>query len=151
MPLASLPADVQEALVRDYPDLGNCLYFVLAGQDEQRPGDGHQGRVPRGTGSVGDSVGEGAGAEPGKAAHAVLYDIGSGLVNWLVYENRSAPAAAPGRTTTAATPDDIRSLRSRARACWGDGLGRVIEATPGAPFSAPLFAPYPTLPYRTLP
>jgi hypothetical protein len=55
--------------------------------------------------------------------HAVLYDIGNDLINWLVYTNLDAPAAEPGRTTTTATAADIQQLRDGARARWGEGGG----------------------------
>ena len=103
--LASLPHETKSALEREYKDLGNCLYFVWA---KGRGGD--NGSKDR--------------------AHAVLYDIGNGLINWLVYTNRDTPAAEPGRTTTAATEADIQSLRCAARMCWGEALGGVIDATP---------------------
>lgn len=63
--------------------------------------------------------------------HAVLYDLGDGLLNWLIYELRpQGPVAEPGRTTSAASSADVRRLHSEARRVWGDALGAVIEATP---------------------
>lgn len=66
-------------------------------------------------------------AEP--RASAVLYDIGDGLVNWLIYENRTEPRAPPGRTITAASAADISCFRSTAKQTWGEALGGIIEAT----------------------
>jgi catechol 2,3-dioxygenase-like lactoylglutathione lyase family enzyme len=60
---------------------------------------------------------------------AVLYDIGDGLVNWLVYEPADQPQAPPGRTTTTATPQDIELLHKEAKTRWGEGLGGLIECT----------------------
>ena len=65
---------------------------------------------------------------PGKSA--VLYDIGNGLVNWLLYETCDNPKAPPGRTTTTATSYDVQELKQQAKAQWGPGLGGVIEYTP---------------------
>ena len=60
---------------------------------------------------------------------SVVYDIGNGLINWLIYENRDVPTAAPGRTTSMATDNDIALLQARASAAWGPALGAVIAAT----------------------
>ena len=73
---------------------------------------------------------------PGKSA--VIYDIGQGLVNWLIYETTDTPKAPPGRTTTTATPDDILSLQRLARSNWGVALGAVIELTP-TPFQNDIY------------
>ena len=62
--------------------------------------------------------------------HAVLYDLGDGLLNWLIYETRPEPVAEAGRTTSAASDADVRRLHSEARDVWGEALGAVIEATP---------------------
>lgn len=66
-------------------------------------------------------------AEP--RGSAVLYDIGDGLVNWLIYETRTEPLALPGRTITAASAADVKRLRSTAKETWGEALGGIIEAT----------------------
>ena len=73
---------------------------------------------------------------PGKSA--VLYDIGQGLVNWLIYEVCEVPKAPPGRTTTTATAADIAALQTSARDSWGDALGAVIEHTP-TPFQNDIY------------
>ena len=58
--------------------------------------------------------------------HAVLYDLGDGLLNWLIYELRpQGPVAEPGRTTSAASSADVRRLHSEARRVWGEALGAV--------------------------
>lgn len=62
--------------------------------------------------------------------HAVVYDIGGGQINWLIYENRTHPVAEPGRTTSAATEKDIARLRDDACKHWGEAFGEVIKATP---------------------
>ncbi|CAE8600706.1 unnamed protein product [Polarella glacialis] len=59
----------------------------------------------------------------------VVYDIGDGLWNWLIYENRSQPVAETGRTTSAPEPEDIARLRANARSHWGEALGGLIEVT----------------------
>ena len=61
---------------------------------------------------------------------AVLYNIGKGLANWLIYENAEEPLAQAGTTTTTASPEHVKRLQSSARGHWGDALGGVIEATP---------------------
>lgn len=61
---------------------------------------------------------------------AVLYDIGNGLVNWIVYECCDKPNAPCGRTTTTATTQDIALLKKNAISEWGDALGAVIECSP---------------------
>ena len=98
-----MPQDTRDMLRHQYTDLSNCLYFI-------------HGRTK---GSVQE--------------HAVLYDIGKGLINWLVYENRDTPMAEAGRTTTAVSQAEVEEFIKRARDCWGDALGAVIEATP-SPF-----------------
>ena len=63
--------------------------------------------------------------------HAVLYDLGDGLLNWLIYEIRpQGPVAEAGRTTSAASAADVKRLHKEARAVWGEALGAVVEATP---------------------
>mmetsp|Transcript_33473 Transcript_33473/g.94726 ORF Transcript_33473/g.94726 Transcript_33473/m.94726 type:complete len:623 (+) Transcript_33473:71-1939(+) len=67
---------------------------------------------------------------PEGGQHAVLYGLGNGLVNWLLYENRSEPLAGPGQTVAAAPKHEVEQLKSTARSRWGEGFGGVIEATP---------------------
>ncbi|CAB9529453.1 Inherit from strNOG: FAD binding domain [Seminavis robusta] len=104
VPEKDLPASVQTALRTEYPDFGNCMYFIW--------------------GPMGKS--------------AVLYHIGNGLVNWLVYECCDHPTAPPGLTVTTATPDDIAALQQSAKGEWGDALGGVIQCTP-APFQNDIY------------
>jgi catechol 2,3-dioxygenase-like lactoylglutathione lyase family enzyme len=77
---------------------------------------------------------------PGKSA--VLYDIGKGLINWLVYDVETCPngkpKAPPGRTTTTATPEDIQQLQDRALEEWGPALRALIQATPN-PFQNDIY------------
>ena len=67
---------------------------------------------------------------PREGQSAVLYDIGNGMVNWLVYQTCDSPRAQPGRTTATATPAEVDALRQQARCVWGDTFGRLVECTP---------------------
>ena len=64
----------------------------------------------------------------GEGAHAVLYDIGGGRANWLVYENARSPRGG-AKTTRPATGEEVARVGGEARRRWGDGLGGLIEAT----------------------
>ncbi|KAJ8603669.1 hypothetical protein CTAYLR_010032 [Chrysophaeum taylorii] len=62
------------------------------------------------------------------ASHGVLYDIGNGVTNWLVYETRP-PSAGAGKTTASVDPREARAFQAVARSEWGEVLGGMIEAT----------------------
>ena len=63
---------------------------------------------------------------------AVLYDIGKGVLNWLVYENREVPPSAlKNRTTSGIVSDDeINKFLSTRTSDWGFGFGELLNATP---------------------
>eukprot|EP00951_Prasinocladus_malaysianus_P013683 scaffold103843_cov42-Prasinocladus_malaysianus.AAC.1 len=97
-----LPGEVLDALAGEYPDLGNCLYFIV--------GDGQ---------------------------HVVLYELGGGLINWLLYVNRDKPLF--DKQTTGEPPEGmLRALKSNAEADWGVGLGGLIRAT-AKPFANDIY------------
>jgi len=65
-------------------------------------------------------------------ASGVLYDIGKGVLNWLVYENRAVPPGAESGKTTSDVDTADRSvfLEKNSVAKWGPGFGGLIQATP---------------------
>jgi 2-polyprenyl-6-methoxyphenol hydroxylase-like FAD-dependent oxidoreductase/catechol 2,3-dioxygenase-like lactoylglutathione lyase family enzyme len=107
---SKLPDSVLKTLKRDFSHYSNCLYFVHKSMNTDAAGEDENGGRGR--------------------QSAVLYDIGDGLVNWLIYDPADQPKAPPGRTTTTATPQDIEVLQKEAKGRWGEGLGGVIECTP---------------------
>jgi 2-polyprenyl-6-methoxyphenol hydroxylase-like FAD-dependent oxidoreductase len=94
-------ASAMQALRAEYPHFGNCIYYVHGADDTATP-----------------------------KQSAVLYDIGGGTVNWLVYENRDAVGGGCARTTNPASAEEIARLRAEARLRWGNGFGTIIERTP---------------------
>jgi 2-polyprenyl-6-methoxyphenol hydroxylase-like FAD-dependent oxidoreductase/catechol 2,3-dioxygenase-like lactoylglutathione lyase family enzyme len=109
---SKLPKLVLESLKREFSHYSNCLYFV------------HEMNMDASEYEAGNKNKNGRARQS-----AVLYDIGDGLVNWLVYDPVDQPKAPPGRTTTTATPQDIELLHKEAKTRWGEGLGGVIECT----------------------
>lgn len=60
--------------------------------------------------------------------HGVLYDIGGGVLNWLVYETRP-PSAGERKTTALVDLEAAQRFIANARDVWGECLGGVIADT----------------------
>eukprot|EP00658_Telonema_sp_P-2_P019344 TRINITY_DN17630_c0_g1_i3.p1 TRINITY_DN17630_c0_g1~~TRINITY_DN17630_c0_g1_i3.p1 ORF type:complete len:369 (-),score=66.89 TRINITY_DN17630_c0_g1_i3:88-1194(-) len=67
---------------------------------------------------------------PDPRQHAVVYDIGDGVINWLIYQNVPHPNAASNRATAAASLSDVQRLRATAVSHWGIALGQIVAQTP---------------------
>ena len=64
----------------------------------------------------------------GSNSHAVVYELGGGLLNWLVYLNTASPVFADSLVTTGTPPADLlRHLHSQD---FGSSIGQLIKATP---------------------
>lgn len=128
---AALPQAARDALASEYPHCGNCLYFI---HGRRSSGDASSSTTTSGDGidtNANESGSGDASADEENEEHAVLYDIGGGVLNWLVYSVRPTPVAAKGRTTLSAPPQlEVDRFKQRAVARWGAGLGALIAATP---------------------
>jgi len=151
---ASLPQAARDTLAKEYPHCGNCLYFI---HGRRSSGDARSSSRSGANGSDEGESSSDVNAEEENEEHAVLYDIGGGVLNWLVYSVRATPAAAEGRTTLSAPPQhEVGRMKQRASARWGAGLGALIAATP-QPFCTDVYdlrVPlssfvHPTLPAET--
>jgi 2-polyprenyl-6-methoxyphenol hydroxylase-like FAD-dependent oxidoreductase len=85
---------------REYPDFGNCLYFIATNHTTP-------------------------------SQHAVLYELGNDLINWLVYIASERPVC--GGVATAPMPADMWArFCAEAAEIYGDELAGVVRSTPAS-------------------
>jgi 2-polyprenyl-6-methoxyphenol hydroxylase-like FAD-dependent oxidoreductase len=114
LPRSACPEAAFQQLKQEYTDYGNCLYFITSN------------------------------ADAGRRQHAVLYELGGELINWLIYVVSEEPVCG-GKATMAPPAAMLAALHAEVEEVYGAALAQIVRATPGPWIDCPA-PPCPALP-----